>query len=134
MFGRAGHAYVYFTYGNHWMLNVTCGPEGECGAVLLRAALPVSGVEAMWSRRPRARTERDLLSGPGKLAAAIGIDGSYSGSDMLARTTKFRLVPREEVRRVLVGTRIGLSQGMGDDKRWRFIAADDAEWASRPLP
>lgn len=132
MFGRAGHAYVYFTYGNHWMLNVACGKEGECAAVLIRAAVPLEGLEAMWERRPKAKTERDLLSGPGKIAAAIGIDGAFSGQDMLARGAMFKLVPRVPVKRILVSTRIGLAEGRGDDKKWRYVDADNRQWASRP--
>jgi DNA-3-methyladenine glycosylase len=132
MFGRAGHAYVYFTYGNHWMLNVACGREGECGAVLVRAAVSLEGIVAMWERRPKAKIERDLLSGPGKVAAAIGIDGAFSGQDLLARGALFRLVPREPVKRILVSTRIGLAHGRGDDKKWRFVDASHKEWASRP--
>jgi DNA-3-methyladenine glycosylase len=134
MFGRAGHAYVYFTYGNHWMLNVTCGHEGECAAVLLRGAVPVSGTAAMWARRPKAKRERDLLSGPGKIAQALGINGSFSGEDMLAPRARYRLVPGVEVGRVLVTTRVGLAAGMGEEKRWRFIEAASLEWASKPWP
>jgi DNA-3-methyladenine glycosylase len=131
MFGRAGHAYVYFTYGNHWMLNVTCRPEGESGAVLIRGAIPISGQDAMWARRPKARKETDLLSGPGKIAAAIGIDGASSGIDLLDRRSPFRLVVREPVKRVAVSTRIGLAPGCGDDKPWRFVDASNKHWASR---
>lgn len=131
MFGRAGHAYVYFTYGNHWMLNVSCRPAGESGAVLVRAALPLEGMDAMWGRRPKAKRERDLLSGPGKIAAAIGVDGRHSGLDLLHRKSEFRLVVRPPARRVAVTTRIGLSPGCGEDKPWRFVDAKNAAWASR---
>ena len=131
MFGLAGHAYVYFTYGNHWMLNVTCRPEGEAGAVLIRGALPLDGREAMARRRPKAKREEDLLSGPGKIAAALGLDGGFSGLDMLGEGP-LQLVARPAVRKVLVGTRIGLAPGKGDEKRWRFIDAENARWASRP--
>ncbi len=134
MFGPAGCAYVYFTYGNHWMLNVSCKPEGECGAVLIRGALPVKGQDAMRMRRPRASRDSDLLSGPGKIAAAIGIDGSSSGVDLLARSSEFRLVVREPVKQVLVSTRIGIAVGKGDETPWRFIDAERAEWASKPWP
>ena len=134
MFGAAGHAYVYFTYGNHWMLNVACRPGGECGAVLLRGAVPLEGIEAMWSRRPRASAERDLLSGPGKIAAALGIDGRTSGTDLLDPRSRIRLVVGDPVNKVLVSTRIGLAEGRGDDKRWRFIDALARQWASRPVP
>jgi DNA-3-methyladenine glycosylase len=86
----------------------------------------------MSERRTKARTERDLLSGPGKIAQAIGVDGSFSGEDMLARGARFQLVPGEPVGKVLVTTRVGLAKGMGDDKRWRFIEVANLEWASKP--
>lgn len=131
MFGAPGHAYVYFTYGNHWMLNVSCRPEGECGAVLIRGAIPLEGIERMWARRPKARTERDLLSGPGKIASALGLDGGYSGVDLLSPQSPLRLVPGTPVGRIIVSTRIGLAPGKGDDKKWRFVDAANSEWASR---
>lgn len=134
MFGPAGHAYVYFTYGNHWMLNVSCRPEGEAGAVLLRGAVPVSGVVAMWERRPKARREEDLLSGPGKIAAALGLDGGHSGLDMLGGTGPLQLVVCGPVKKVLAGTRIGIAPGRGEDRVWRFVDEQMARWASRPVP
>jgi DNA-3-methyladenine glycosylase len=134
MFGRAGLAYVYFTYGNHWMLNVVCRPEGECGAVLIRGAVPLRGLASMRERRPKARSDFDLLSGPGKIAAAIGIDGSSSGIDLLERASGFRLVARDPVKSVIVSTRIGIAAGKGDETPWRFIDADELKWASKPWP
>ncbi len=134
MFGRAGCAYVYFTYGNHWMLNVTCRPEGECGAVLIRGAMPLAGLEAMQARRPKARSDEGLLSGPGKIAAAIGIDGRSSGIDLLAKSAPYRLIVRDPVNKVLVSTRIGIAPGRGDETQWRFVDAANLEWASKPWP
>lgn len=131
MFGPAGHAYVYFTYGNHWMLNVTCRPEGESGAVLIRGAMPIHGAEVMRARRTRARTEFDLLSGPGKIAQSLALEGRHSGLDLLGRTGEVRLVPCQPVPRVIVSTRIGLAAGKGDDKQWRYVDAEHSEWASR---
>ena len=77
MYGPPGHAYVYFTYGNHWMLNVVCEELGTPGAVLIRAIQPLEGVEIMLERR----SGRDTF-GPGKLAQALGITGEQNGADL----------------------------------------------------
>jgi DNA-3-methyladenine glycosylase len=73
MYGPPGHAYVYFTYGNHHLLNFVCEPEGTAGAVLVRALEPVWGVAAMTVRRG-GRAPGELTNGPGKLTAALGVD------------------------------------------------------------
>ncbi len=80
MFGPPGHAYVYFTYGNHWMLNVVTEREDVAGAVLIRAIQPVEGIERMLERR----SGRDTF-GPGKLAQALGITGEENGIDLTAK-------------------------------------------------
>ncbi len=77
MYGPPGHAYVYFTYGHHWMLNAVTEREGFPAAVLLRAIEPVEGVEIILQRR----SGRDTL-GPGKLTQALGIDGLLNGADL----------------------------------------------------
>ncbi len=82
MFGPAGHAYVYFTYGMHWMFNVVTGEQGQASAVLIRALAPEAGLDAMRSRRGAGVAERDLCRGPARLARALGIDGSLSGLDL----------------------------------------------------
>lgn len=81
MYGPPAHTYVYFTYGNHHMLNLVTEPAGTAGGVLVRAIEPVLGVETMRTRRMASRREgsppmrdRDLTSGPGKVAAALGLD------------------------------------------------------------
>jgi len=133
MYGPPGRAYIYFTYGNHWMLNVSALPDGEPAAVLIRAAKPLAGLAQMYDRRPKASTDHDLLSGPGKLCAALGIGKAQYGCDLLDGSGPISLVPGASVERILVGTRIGLAKGKGDEFPWRYIDADEAEWASKPL-
>lgn len=134
MFGPPGVAYVYFTYGNHWMLNVSAHPEHRAAAILIRAAEPLQGVDAMRERRPKARRDEDLLSGPGKLCAAFGIAGEHNGSDLLRRNASFRLEPGEPARSIVNGTRIGLAPGKGDGLPWRFLDGERLRWVSRPMP
>ena len=134
MFDRPGLAYVYFTYGTHWMLNVTAQPQGTAGAILIRAAEPREGLEEMHSRRPKASRTQDLLSGPGKLAQALGLNSVYYGADLLDPKSELRLQHGATLREVLVGPRIGLAIGKGDDLPWRFADADKLEYVSRPHP
>lgn len=132
MFGPPGHAYVYFTYGAHWMLNVTAHPDGDAAAVLIRAAQPLDGLEIMRKRRPKAATDQALLSGPAKLAAAFDITGADNGLDLFGGSD-LQVEGGSPARRVRQGVRIGLAEGKGDDIPWRFVDADALEWISRPL-
>ncbi len=134
MFGPPGRAYLYFTYGNHWMLNVTALEPGQGAAVLIRAAEPLVGTDLMRSRRPLATRDRDLLSGPGKLAQAFGLDGSWYGLDLFDPSSPLLVAPPDQpVSEVRVGTRIGLAPGKGDQTLWRFAEATRLFWVSRPL-
>src|SRR5438445_891737 len=85
IFGPPGHAYVYFIYGMYECLNLVCEPEGQPGCVLIRALEPVAGIEIMRQHRPRARSPRDLASGPGKLTLALGITRADNGADVTRR-------------------------------------------------
>jgi DNA-3-methyladenine glycosylase len=119
MFGPAGRAYVYFTYGMHWCANAVCGDEGEGVAVLLRAAEPLAGLEEMRSRRPAARRDVDLCRGPARLCQAFGIDGRDDGADLVAADRGLSIVddgtsPPDRA----CSTRIGLSAGA--DLMWRW--------------
>jgi DNA-3-methyladenine glycosylase len=133
MFGPPGHLYVYFTYGMHWCCNAVCSPDGIASAVLLRAAAPMAGLDEMWSCRPKARVERDLLSGPAKLCQAFGIEGRQDGIDLVGAEDGITIVddgvapPADPG----VSTRIGLGVGMGDDLPWRWFVRGDVN-LSRP--
>ena len=125
MFGPPGHLYVYFVYGMHWCCNVVCGPGGEASAVLLRAGAVVLGVDAARARRPGARSDAELARGPARLAAALGIDRTAAGVDLLDPASPVRLtggdpVPDEAVRR---GPRVGVAAA--GDVPWRFWVAGD---------
>jgi len=82
MFGPPGHLYVYFSYGMHWCMNVVTGDDGEGSAVLLRAAEPVEGLEAM-RRRRGVEAERLLTSGPGRLTQALVVTRQLNGTDLV---------------------------------------------------
>ena len=79
MYLEGGHAYVYFTYGMHWCLNVVTGEADIAEAVLLRAAEPVRGIEGIRKRRPKAKRDADLTNGPGKICMAMEIDRKLDG-------------------------------------------------------
>jgi DNA-3-methyladenine glycosylase len=122
MYGAPGTAYVYFTYGNHHMLNLVCEPEGVAGAVLIRALRPIYGIAEMTTRR-HGRPLRELCDGPGKLAAALGIDlgdnGSVLGEGRISVYDGDRPSPGE----VAVSGRIGLTSGHELDLRF-YLAHD----------
>ena len=78
MFGPGGYSYVYFTYGNHYLLNIVTGNKGTPGAVLLRGIEPVFGREHMQKNRPNKK-ETELTNGPGKMTQAMGITKEHNG-------------------------------------------------------
>jgi DNA-3-methyladenine glycosylase len=109
MYGPPGHAYVYFTYGNHWMLNAVTEREGFPAAVLIRAIQPVEGVEIMSARRKG----RDTF-GPGKLTQALGITKSENGIDLTVASSALRLAQDSALRpRPATLYRGGQAQGGG---------------------
>jgi len=128
MFGRPGHLYVYFVYGMHWCANVVAdAPAGDAGAVLLRAAVPIAGLDVMRARRVAARRDRDLCAGPARLASAFGIDRAHDGVDLVRGPIGIHddgTAPPARPRRTV---RIGLRAGRGDRERWRWFVPGVAE-------
>jgi DNA-3-methyladenine glycosylase len=126
MFGPAGHLYLYRIYGLHTCANVTCGPAGQPAAVLLRAGQVVSGVDVARSRRPAARRDADLASGPARLAEALGLPLTAYGTSVVDGTGPLTLHPPTEPvpdERVSAGPRVGVTAA--HDLAWRFWITGD---------
>jgi DNA-3-methyladenine glycosylase len=119
LFGPPGHAYVYFIYGVHYCLNISCLPEGDAGCVLIRALEPVVGIAEMAEARGMAdldftlpRNLRKLASGPGKLCEALGITRPRdNGKDMLSPSSDLQVMSDGfRVEEVAVTPRIGITK------------------------
>lgn len=117
MFGEAGHAYVYFTYGNHYCLNITTQETGTPGAVLIRAIEPISGLRAMRRLRPNV-SDSNLTNGPGKLTKALGIDKALNEVDMTILGPLFVAEDEQKEYQIARSARVGISRGT--DLLWRF--------------
>jgi DNA-3-methyladenine glycosylase len=131
LFGPPGHAYVYFSYGIHSLLNAVAEPEGVGAAVLIRALEPVEGIEVMRARRG-VRRDADLASGPGKLTQALAIGLELNGTSLVHGPIEIA-APGAGARpaRIVRGERIGITKAA--DLPWRFCDAS-SEHVSRPLP
>lgn len=125
LFAPPGRGYVYFTYGTHWMLNVTTDAEDVPGGVLIRGIEPLKGLDFMYSQRPKARRERDLTNGPGKIAAAFAVIGpEFFGKDLTRPPLYFSDDPSDqEPFEIETSSRIGLSKGI--EAHWRFFIKDN---------
>jgi DNA-3-methyladenine glycosylase len=131
MFGPPGHLYVYFTYGMHFCSNIVTGEDGIGSAVLLRAAEPLAGLDAMVERRG-VDAPTLLCSGPGRLTQALGISRPENGLD-LVRNPSVQLRIGEPVARDSISrsTRVGVN--VGAERRWRFYERGSA-FVSRARP
>ncbi|MFP5352753.1 MAG: DNA-3-methyladenine glycosylase [Actinomycetota bacterium] len=125
MFGPPAHLYVYFTYGMHWCVNIVCGQEGVCQAVLLRAGEPMDEIALMRVNRGGVASDRLLASGPARLAQAMGISKEHDGASLLRGGSFFcaedDLTQRMQDGEISQTNRIGLAAGRGDDIPWRFV-------------
>ncbi|HEY3055563.1 MAG TPA: DNA-3-methyladenine glycosylase [Thermoanaerobaculia bacterium] len=118
MYLEGGHAYVYFTYGMHWCLNVVTQEADIAEAVLLRGAEPLRGIEALRKRRPKAKRDFDLMKGPGKICSAMEIDKSLDGESL--RGERLFITAREievDDDDIAVSPRIGV-EGAPDAAHW----------------
>jgi DNA-3-methyladenine glycosylase len=138
IFGPPGRAYVYRSYGVHAMLNAVCEPEGVGAAVLIRALVPVAGIDAMRARRSaslpadRPPRDEDLCSGPGKLTQALGIELSENGSSLERGPIRIRPRAGEWLEpSLLEDTRVGITKA--PELPWRFCAAGNP-YVSSPRP
>jgi len=120
MFGEPGRAYIYFTYGNHYCLNITTHERGTPGAVLVRAIEPLEGISVMRRLRPNV-PELALTNGPGKLTKALGIDKSLNEVDMTKPGPLFVMNAEEAHFKIGQSTRIGIR--VGKDRLWRFYVS-----------
>jgi DNA-3-methyladenine glycosylase len=133
MFGPPGHAYVYFTYGMYFCVNLVCARNGSASAVLLRAGRVIEGEELARARRTRGSTVisfRDLARGPARLCLALDIDRSQDGVDVCLPDSPLRMrwpdastTARSDQRKVASGPRVGISKAA--EVPWRFWWAGD---------
>ena len=124
MYGPPGHAYVYFTYGTHWMLNTVCEPEGFPAAVLIRAIWPTEGVEVIAERRG-SQPRKLWTNGPGKLCQALAVDGSFNAVDLCSKKVALFIEKGETVsdQAVTSGPRVGFNNVPEPwlSMPWRFL-------------
>jgi DNA-3-methyladenine glycosylase len=128
MFGPAGHAYVYRSYGIHWCVNFVCDRQGIGSAVLIRAIEPVEGIAAM-RRRRGLEAERLLCAGPGRVCEALGITDAHNGLPL--DRLPFQLEARDGDCQIAVGPRIGITKAV--DLPWRY-GLQGSRFLSRPFP
>ena len=133
MFGRPGHLYVYFSYGNHWCMNAVCGPGDAAargapargGAARRRSTRCASGASA-------ARRDRDLCAGPGRLGQAFGIDRSFDGVDLVRGPLRIVDDGVAPPARPGVSRRIGLGAGKGEELAVRFYVPGNENVSRSP--
>ncbi len=138
LFGPPGYAYVYFIYGNHYCLNVSCEPEGKAGGVLFRALEPLVGIKEMArARKIAVSSPRDLprlTSGPGRLAEAFGITRTRDNGRDLTSPESGLWIGDDGFRakNIQITPRIGITKAA--DERLRYILAGNLFLSGRKTP
>lgn len=117
MFGPPGHAYIYFTYGNHFLFNIVSAETGVPEAVLIRALEPLHGQEEMAARRGITEI-KSLSNGPGKLTRALGISPSYNNHPLWQAPLYLLYAPPVNENDIIITTRIGITRAT--EQPWRF--------------
>ena len=131
MFGEAGHVYMYFNYGMHWLFNVVTGEVDQANAVLVRALQPDEGAGFMQQQRGKQKRP-NWTNGPGKLAQALGLDGHYYGHDLCQNKSALWIEAADvegiSAETILSGPRIGLGKTPEPwlSIPWRYWLADNA--------
>jgi DNA-3-methyladenine glycosylase len=137
MFGPPGHAYVYFTYGMHWLLNCVTGMEGYPAAVLIRSIFPTENIEAIARRRYPAK-EKDWCNGPAKLTLAFGIGKQNNGMNICDKKSPLFIEQAESIPENFVRTsaRVGISSVPEPWRSvpWRYQAILPANWLETRSP
>ena len=133
MFGPVGHAYVYFTYGMYFCVNLVCAANGSASAVLLRAGVVIEGEELARARRTRGAavvSRRDLARGPARLCLALDIDRAQDGADVCGAGSPLRIrwpdastLARSAEKKIATGPRVGVSSAA--EVPWRFWVEGD---------
>ncbi len=130
MYGPPGHAYVYFTYGMHWLLNAVTDGEGTPAAVLIRAIHPVEGEALMAENRPFNAGKRGWTDGPAKLTQALGIKGEFNAVDLCRRENGLWIetgaeIPEQAIHQM---PRVGLNSvpEPWQSIPWRFVVDQEA--------
>lgn len=116
MFGESGYAYVYFTYGMHYCLNVVCGPTGRGEAVLIRAVEPLENEQELTKRRGVQGI--NVTNGPAKLCRALGITTSMTAHDLSSEPLRLVAAAAVADSEVTQTTRIGITRARDELRRW----------------
>lgn len=129
LYGPPGHAYVYFTYGNYWMLNFVTEREGFPAAVLIRGIAPIEGIKRIAARRA-GRPQKQWTDGPGKICIALAINKAQNEADLCAPQAEIFVEYGVEIpdSNVTIGPRVGLNNVPEPWKSipWRFVARYDS--------
>lgn len=132
MFGPPGLAYVHFTYGMHFCMNVVCGSEGAASAVLIRAVEPLWGLNLMREAGfPKNLPDHKLLSGPGRVCRALHVGRNHNGANLMKGPLRI-IPPQDREGQIQTGVRIGLTTD--DGRPWRFALDSKSVSARKPRP